>query len=125
MVAIRTSIRRPNRTTALLGRVLLCLALLLSFSIFALEDLHWSAADQVLDEHRGPLAPMVAKTGDHSNPSEAVKEKHNPESGCWLYTWRLFHHQSPPTLSVQHHRASPAFKSLLFNAPFPPRSPTA
>lgn len=125
MVATRTSIQRPNRTTALLGRVLLCLALLLNFSIVAVEDLSWSAADLVLDESKGSSAPLVAKTNNKSKLPNAAKEKLNPEPCCQFDRHLSSPPQPSPAQAVWHRRAPPSFNSLVCNAPFPPRAPTA
>lgn len=125
MAETRSSIQRLNRTASLLGRLLLCLSLLLNLSIVAVEDLRWSAADKVLDTHQGTSAPMVTESGDNATFSVNAKEKHNPETWC-----RFDHaHQicSQPSIaqSAWHRRAPPTFDSLSHSAPFPPRAPTA
>lgn len=125
MVATRTSIQRLTRTTALLGRVLLCLALLFNFTIFAVEDLHWSAADKFLDENKGPSAPLVAKTNEQSKQPNVVKEKLTPEPCCQFNHHLPFLSQPSQAQTTWHRRAPPSFNSLDCNAPFPPRAPTA
>lgn len=125
MVATRTPNQGLNRPVALLGRVLLCLALLLNFSIVALEDLSWSASDKVMDEQRGSSAPLVAKTNHKSNLPKPAKEKLNPEPYCQFDRHLSSPSQASPAQTAWHRRAPPTFNSLDCNAPFPPRAPTA
>jgi hypothetical protein len=125
ILATRTSIQGLNRTTALLGKVLLCLALLLSFSIATVEDLTWSATDMVMDEQRGSSVPMVAKINYNSKLPNSAKEKLNPEPCCQLDHYVPLPPQSSPAQTAWHRRAPPSFNFLDCNAPFPPRAPTA
>lgn len=121
----RFSIQTLRYGATLLGRLVLCLSLLITLSLVAMEELRWSAADQTLDNYNLVKTELVAKTRGCSQLPETGKEQIDLS---WWQHAALEHHSSihPPTDLTSWHRHSPPIHDLISRqAPFPPRAPTA
>lgn len=124
MTETRSSIQRLNRTASLLGRLLLCLSLLLNLSIVAVEELRWSATDQALDNHCSSAPPLLAKTNEGTELPGPGKEKVNPDWWPPVALGSLAPPPASPAQTAWQRRAPPVHDSFSLQAPFPPRAPT-
>lgn len=111
-----------RRAGYVLGRLLLCLSLLLNLSTVTVDNLKWSSTDQVLDSHHAQPVSVLAKDSDSLDSLNQSKKQNN-------LTWwdQAFTADAPllPSLTVRHLRFPPTYYNHSLLAPSPPRSPTA